>query len=64
MSSATLGFGRQSAESIAQPPTTSDRLLDRLIRLLTLGVAWSIIGLGTYIVLTIAWTARPAAIRN
>jgi len=63
MSSATLGFGSRSAESIAQPPSTSDRVVDRLIRLLTLGVAWSIIGLGTYIVLQIAWVARPAVAR-
>jgi phosphate transport system permease protein len=63
MSSATLGFGSRSAQSIAQPPSTSDRLVDRLIRLLTLAVAWSIIGLGTYIVLQIAWVARPAVAR-
>jgi phosphate transport system permease protein len=63
MSSATLGFGSRPAESIAQPPSTSDRLVDTLIRFLTLGVAWSIIALGTYIVLQIAWTARPAITR-
>lgn len=46
--------------SIAQPPTTFDQASDRVVRGLTLVCAASVILLVTYIVLKIAWTARPA----
>ena len=47
-------------DSIAQPPTTFERVSDRLVRGLTFVCAAAVILLVTYIVLKIAWTARPA----
>jgi phosphate transport system permease protein len=49
--------------SIAQPPSTIDRAVDRFVRYLTLAVAWSVVALGTYIVLQVAWTGRAAVSR-
>jgi phosphate transport system permease protein len=49
--------------SIAQPPTSFDRLSDRVVRGLTLACAATVILLVTYIALKIAWTARPAVQR-
>jgi phosphate transport system permease protein len=64
MASRTVDFGAPSgATSVAQPPSASDRFTDRLVRRLTQILAWSVIGLGTYIVLQILWTARPALSR-
>src|SRR5215510_233437 len=47
-------------ESICRPPRTSERVADRAVRLLTQAFAWFTVALVTYIVLKIAWTARPA----
>jgi phosphate transport system permease protein len=49
--------------AISQPPSASERAIDRIARIVTLAFAWSVIGLVTYIVLKIAWTARPALAR-
>lgn len=49
--------------SIARPPSAAERAIDRAIRIITLAFAWSVIALVTYIVLKIAWTARPAVSR-
>src|SRR5215510_2179940 len=47
-------------ESICRPPRSSERVADRAVKLLTLALAWFTVALVTYIVLKIAWTARPA----
>src|SRR5262245_51904947 len=47
-------------DSICRPPRSSERVADGVVRLLTLTLAWSVIALVTFIVLKIAWTARPA----
>jgi len=49
--------------SISRPPTTWERAADRMTRALTLTLAWAVIALVTFIVLKIAWTARPAVAR-
>jgi phosphate transport system permease protein len=49
-----------AVRSIAQPPTTFEQVFDRVVRGLTLASAAAVIVLVTYIVLKIAWTARPA----
>src|SRR5262245_52117937 len=64
MSSAPLELPRPSAPaSIARPPSSSEILTDRVMRAGTRALAWAIIALGTYIVLQISWTARPAVVR-
>jgi phosphate transport system permease protein len=50
-------------QSVAQPPSAFDEYSDRLVRGLTLVCAAAVILLVTYIVLKIAWTARPAVQR-
>lgn len=52
-----------SNAAIAQPPSAFDRAVDRGVRFTTLGFACLVIALVTYIVLKIAWTARPAVDR-
>jgi phosphate transport system permease protein len=52
-----------SNAAIAQPPSAFDRAFDRGVRFTTLGFACLVIALVTYIVLKIAWTARPAVDR-
>src|SRR5262245_52641773 len=52
-----------SPDSICQPPQPGELIVDRLVRVGTFIFAWSIIALVTFIVLKIAWTARPAAAR-
>src|SRR5262245_61868390 len=49
-----------ASESICRPPRESERVVDRVVRGLTLAFAWFVVALVTYIVLKIAWTARPA----
>jgi phosphate transport system permease protein len=49
--------------SIAQAPSSFDRVSDRVVRGLTLVCAASVILLVTYIALKIAWTARPAVLQ-
>ena len=49
-----------STESVARPPSSSDRVIDRAVHWITLGFAWSIIVLGAYIVLQVGWAARAA----
>ncbi len=61
MASAPLEIGR--AETIARPPSSGEIFVDRAMRVGTRGLAWAVIALGTYIVLQIAWTARPAVAR-
>jgi phosphate transport system permease protein len=51
------------AESICRPPSAFELTTDRVVRATTLIFAWSIIVLVTFIVLKIAWTARPALAR-
>jgi phosphate transport system permease protein len=64
MATRTVDLGHVSRPgSIAQPPSTADRLTDRIVHRLTQAFAWSVILLGTYIVLQIGWTARPALAR-
>jgi phosphate transport system permease protein len=46
--------------TISQPPSAVDRIVDRVTRGLTLVCAWAVIVLVTFLVLRIAWTARPA----
>jgi phosphate transport system permease protein len=49
-----------ASHSVAQPPSAFDQFSDRLTRGLTLACAAAVILLVTYIVLRIAWVARPA----
>ncbi len=49
--------------SISRPPSAFERAANQTVRVVTLGFAWSIIVLVTFIVLKIAWTARPAVAR-
>jgi phosphate transport system permease protein len=51
------------AAAIATPPSAFDRAFDRGVRIATLAFACLVIALVTYIVLKIAWTARPAVDR-
>lgn len=62
MATRSIEFHR-AHDSVAQPPSAGDKLRDKLVRWVTLGFAWSIIGLGTYIVLQVAWTSRTAVSR-
>jgi phosphate transport system permease protein len=59
---ATLPF-RAAASSIARAPATSELFVDRLTRAVTLASAWAVIALVTFLVLRIAWTARPAVMQ-
>jgi phosphate transport system permease protein len=52
-----------SPDSICRPPQPAERLFDRAVRAGTFVLAWSVILLATFIVLKIAWTARPALAR-
>jgi phosphate transport system permease protein len=52
-----------ASAAIAQPPTQYDRVFDHVMRALTLVCAAAVILLVTFIVLKIAWTARPAVQR-
>lgn len=64
MATQSLDFHAGKATgSIAQPPTTVDRVVDRAVRWITRGFAWSIIALGAYIVLQVGWTSRSAVAR-
>jgi phosphate transport system permease protein len=64
MASRTLDAGPvPQSTTVAQPPSTSDRFVDRLVHRLTQGFAWSVIALGAYIVFQITWTAWPAVAR-
>src|SRR5262245_45359056 len=60
MATSTLAPLEAASESISRPPSAADRFTDRAVRGVTWGFAWAIIALVTYIVLKIAWTARPA----
>jgi phosphate transport system permease protein len=63
MASRSVSLGVVNTGSVAQAPSTSDKLVDRVVRGLTQALAWSVILLGSYIVLQIGWTARPAIAR-
>jgi phosphate transport system permease protein len=64
MSSVDLELpGLDARTSIARPPSQGERSVDLAVRFLTLGLAWGVIALGTYIVLRVAWTAWPAVHR-
>jgi phosphate transport system permease protein len=52
--------GPAARVSISQPPGTSERVTDQIVRGMTLAFAWSVVLLVTFMVLKIAWTARPA----
>src|SRR5215831_8744637 len=62
MASSSVLF-EAAPDSISRPPSRVEYFADGMIRVITLGFAWSIILLVTYIVLAIAWTARPAVAR-
>jgi phosphate transport system permease protein len=59
----TLSTFASPPGSISRPPTPFERFADRAVRVVTLACAWSVIALVTFIVLKIAWTARPAVAR-
>jgi len=59
MASSSVLF-EAAPDSISRPPSRIEYLADRLVRVITLAFAWSIIAIVTYIVLEIALTARPA----
>src|SRR5215468_8678532 len=63
MSSAHLELPRSDAGTLARPPSPAEIWTDRIARIGTTAIAWAIVALGTYIVLKIAWTARPAVAR-
>ena len=60
MASAPIEIASPAHTSIARPPSSGELLTDRLVHWGTTALAWAVIALGTYIVLQISWTARPA----
>src|SRR5262245_8640293 len=60
LSTAPVFAGR---ESVAKPPSGFDETANRAVRALTLVCAAAVIVVVTYLVLKIAWTARPAVER-
>jgi phosphate transport system permease protein len=63
MASAPIEIASHPHASVARPPSTGEMVTDRLVRWGTTALAWAVIALGTYIVLQISWTARPALAR-
>src|SRR5215467_9145436 len=63
MATAHADIRADAPAPIARPPASGEILVDRIVRAGTHLLAWGVIGLGTYIVLQIAWTARPALAR-
>src|SRR5262245_4881478 len=52
-----------SSDSICRPPSAAEQTTNRVVRVVTMLFAWSIILLATFIVLKIAVTAQPAVSR-
>jgi phosphate transport system permease protein len=51
------------ADSISRPPTAAEQIADAITRGVTLAFSWAVIAIVTFIVLKIAWTARPAVMQ-
>ena len=63
MAATSIEIVRAEASAIARPPSSGELFADRAMRVATRTFAWAVIALGTYIVLQIAWDARPALAR-